>query len=138
MITPQCLELPISRTHYHGPKDVRAIEIRKYVVGLQILNATSHPRHMEAAVNMLCTRVCTALLSWITPAHLVPLYVTNRLSVHVIINLGHLVYKPGVQLLKMFSTRAWFEPTTFRLKVENTNHKQAIYSRLLLSRLRLS
>ena len=86
MITPQCLELPISRTHYHGPKDVRAIEIRKYVVGLQILNATRHPRHMEAAVNMLCTCVCTALLSWITHAHLVPLYVTNRLSVHVLIN----------------------------------------------------
>ena len=28
MINPQWLELPMSRTNFHGPKDVRAIEIR--------------------------------------------------------------------------------------------------------------
>ena len=30
MINPQWLELPMSRTNFHGPKDVRAIEIRLY------------------------------------------------------------------------------------------------------------
>ena len=28
MINPQWLELPMSRTHFNGPKDVRAIEVR--------------------------------------------------------------------------------------------------------------
>ena len=31
MINPQWLELPMSRTNFHGPKDVRAIEVRLYV-----------------------------------------------------------------------------------------------------------
>ena len=31
MINPQWLELPISRTNFHGPKDVRATEVRLYV-----------------------------------------------------------------------------------------------------------
>ena len=30
MINPQWLELPMSRTNFHGPKDVRAIEVRLY------------------------------------------------------------------------------------------------------------
>ena len=30
MINPQWLELPMSRTNSHGPKDVRAIEVRLY------------------------------------------------------------------------------------------------------------
>ena len=30
MINPQWLELPMSRTNIHGPKDVRAIEVRLY------------------------------------------------------------------------------------------------------------
>ena len=30
MINPQWLELPISRTNFHGPKDVRATEVRLY------------------------------------------------------------------------------------------------------------
>ena len=30
MINPQWLELPIYRTNFHGPKDVRAIEVRLY------------------------------------------------------------------------------------------------------------
>ena len=33
MINPQWLELPMSRTNFHGPKDVRAIEVRLYVGG---------------------------------------------------------------------------------------------------------
>ena len=32
MINPQWLELPMSRTNFHGPKDVRAIEVRLYFV----------------------------------------------------------------------------------------------------------
>ena len=31
VINPQWLELPISRTNLHGPKDVRAIEVRLYL-----------------------------------------------------------------------------------------------------------
>ena len=31
MINPYWLELPMSRTSFHGPKDVRAIEVRLYV-----------------------------------------------------------------------------------------------------------
>ena len=30
MINPQWLELPMSRTNFHGPKDVRAIEVQLY------------------------------------------------------------------------------------------------------------
>ena len=30
MINPQWLELPMSRTIFYGPKDVRAIEVRLY------------------------------------------------------------------------------------------------------------
>ena len=32
MINPQLLELPMSRTNFHGPKDVQAIEVQKYIV----------------------------------------------------------------------------------------------------------
>ena len=31
MINPQWLELPMSRTNFRGPKDVRAIEVRLYI-----------------------------------------------------------------------------------------------------------
>ena len=31
MINPQWLELPMSRTNFHGPKDVRAIEVWLYL-----------------------------------------------------------------------------------------------------------
>ena len=31
MINPQWLELPMSRTNFHGPKDVRAFEVRRYI-----------------------------------------------------------------------------------------------------------
>ena len=32
MINPQWLDLPMSRTNFHGPKDVRAIELRLYSI----------------------------------------------------------------------------------------------------------
>ena len=34
MINPQLLELPMSRTNFHDPKDVRAIEVRLYLAGI--------------------------------------------------------------------------------------------------------
>ena len=34
MTNPQWLKLPMSRINFHGPKDVRAIEILLYVVGM--------------------------------------------------------------------------------------------------------
>ena len=34
MIKSHWLELPISRTNFHGPKDVRAIEVRMYMASL--------------------------------------------------------------------------------------------------------
>ena len=36
MINPQWLELPISGTNFHGPKDVRAIEVRLYLHYLKL------------------------------------------------------------------------------------------------------
>ena len=35
MINPQLLELPMSRIKFHGPKDVRVIDVRLYIVGEQ-------------------------------------------------------------------------------------------------------
>ena len=34
-LNPQWLELPISRTNLHGPKDVRVIEVRLYIYIVQ-------------------------------------------------------------------------------------------------------
>ena len=34
MINPQWLELPMSQTNFHGPKDVRAIEVRLYIYSI--------------------------------------------------------------------------------------------------------
>ena len=38
MIIPQWLELPMSRTNFHGPKDVRAIEVRLYPLKFDLLS----------------------------------------------------------------------------------------------------
>ena len=35
MINPQWLELPMCQTNFHGSKDVRAIEVRLYLVILE-------------------------------------------------------------------------------------------------------
>ena len=35
MINPQWLELPMSRTIFYGPKDVRAIEVRLYITAYE-------------------------------------------------------------------------------------------------------
>ena len=44
-------------------------------------------------------RNATALLSWITYAHLVPLSVTKRHPVHFILNPGHVEYELGVLMV---------------------------------------
>ena len=54
MINPQWLELPMSRTNFHGPKDIRAIEVRLYkdpfgVNGLKV-------SHMMTAKAILCEK----------------------------------------------------------------------------------
>ena len=43
MVNPQWLELPMSRTIFYGPKDVRATEVRLYIewVGVRIQLALS-------------------------------------------------------------------------------------------------
>ena len=86
------------------------------VVVVRIFNATRHPRHIEAAAIVTCM-YCTALLSWLTHAHLVPLSVTKRRPVHFILNPGYVEYELGVLM-----TRAGFEPTISRLKVNCANH----------------
>ena len=62
-------------------------------------NRTRHLRHVEAATNVLSTCVCTALLSWITHEHLVPLSVTKRHTVHFILKPGHVEYKLGILIV---------------------------------------
>ena len=47
MINPQWLELPISRIHFHGFKDIRAIEVRLYLFyrtykDMSLLSRESH------------------------------------------------------------------------------------------------
>ena len=56
---------------------------------------------------LLCTCICTAMLSWITHTHLVPLSVTHlvplsvtkRRPVHFILNAGHVEYELGVLMV---------------------------------------
>ena len=65
MINPQWLELPMSRTNFHGPKDVRAIEVRLYVsecdvfvcVRLCVANIEAiHVRRIQFQGALLCIR----------------------------------------------------------------------------------
>ena len=44
MIKPQWLELPMSRTNFHGPKDTRAIEVRLYIFLLYAHALATHAR----------------------------------------------------------------------------------------------
>ena len=43
IINPQWLELPVSRTYFYGPKDVRAIEIRQYIASVLFFLSISSP-----------------------------------------------------------------------------------------------
>ena len=59
MINPQCLELPMSRTNFHGPKDVRAIEVRLYNTK-QILEPSSLNNSFKYKITT--TKTTTTLL----------------------------------------------------------------------------
>ena len=59
--------------------------------------------HMEAAAIMLGICICTALLSWITHAHLVPLSVTKHYPVHFLLNQGLVEYKLDGLMVGKFS-----------------------------------
>ena len=52
MISPQWLELPMSRTNFHGPKDVRAIEVQLYFVSLFIFKLVAEPSGPGFALNV--------------------------------------------------------------------------------------
>ena len=94
MINLHWLRLPMARTVFHGPKGVRAIEVRLYVVHLYNLAYTDH-RYT-----------------------LVPQFVTKSLPIHFILTPGHVEYELGVLI---FSASAGFGPTTFSLHTERTN-----------------
>ena len=47
MINPQWLELPLSRINFHGPKDVRAIEVLLYL--------ESYLSYFSTKTNVVCT-----------------------------------------------------------------------------------
>ena len=42
MIKPRWFELPMSRTNFHGPKDVRAIEVRLFIETVLIATITEN------------------------------------------------------------------------------------------------
>ena len=44
MINPHWLRLPLSRTNFHGPKGVRAIEVRLYLCTEQQASVSLKPR----------------------------------------------------------------------------------------------
>ena len=68
MINRQWLELPMSRTKFHIPKDVRAIEFRLYIyVTLSnnlLLNWMFTPGKFSAICTRKATVVCSCLLSF--------------------------------------------------------------------------
>ena len=51
IINPQWLELPMSRTHFHGPKDVRAIEVRLYLIYTSKPNIQCHSHEIQPSRN---------------------------------------------------------------------------------------
>ena len=48
MINPQWLQLPMFRTIFYGPKDVRAIEVRLYVIWKIVLEAKFDIKYNKA------------------------------------------------------------------------------------------
>ena len=59
MIIPQWLELPMSRTNFLGPKDVRAIEVRLYIKPLLILSITSFLAGYERLFHRIPNHIVT-------------------------------------------------------------------------------
>ena len=56
MINPQWLELPMSRTNFHGPEDVRAIDVRLYIENIveKRSNFTTFPQYFLPVVRFSC------------------------------------------------------------------------------------
>ena len=54
MINPQWLELPMSRTNFHGPKDVRAIEVRLYIENFTTNKTESFQMVVLTSTHNLC------------------------------------------------------------------------------------
>ena len=57
MINPQWLELPISRIDFHGPKDVRAIEVRLYMCLTQSILGNNFSRRRFKRVFFSFTKI---------------------------------------------------------------------------------
>ena len=53
IVNPQWLELPMSRTNFHGPKDVRAVEVRLYVARVTMAETTDE----RAGFDIRCFKV---------------------------------------------------------------------------------
>ena len=65
MINPQWLELSISRTNFHGPKDVRAIEVIEVRLYLDMDAKSLSRRHQEVHEHcILCSS--NILITWRT------------------------------------------------------------------------
>ena len=62
MIKPQWLELPVSRTIFYGPKDVRAIEVRLYMYN--ILNCVKG-NQLRTVFRKICQWVIALLIGQI-------------------------------------------------------------------------
>ena len=80
MINPRWLELPLSRTNFHGPKDVRAIEVGLYINICSCENCSfGLKKRVQNSLSIRATRVRTIEVRPYTHlcllvAHSVPLF----------------------------------------------------------------
>ena len=72
------------------PHDNGGVLSRHVIIGwlVRIFNAVRHPRHIEAAAIVMYMYLYSLAF---THAHLVPLSVTKRRPVHLILNPGHVM-----------------------------------------------
>ena len=74
MNKPQWLELPISRTKFYGPKDVRAIEVRLYL-------CTEHYLEVTEVIHLAkMNRFTSTLQKWQKMNQFYRIPLTNRCS----------------------------------------------------------
>ena len=65
MINPQWLKLPMFRTNFHGPKDVRDIEIRLYFVVLITADKIEYSEEKNTKIHIVGTVI---IIYWDTEA----------------------------------------------------------------------
>ena len=53
IINPQRLEPPMSRTIFYGPKDIRAIEVRLYLIQIVEINSHTYWQTVEIQISWL-------------------------------------------------------------------------------------